>query len=115
MRPASHATTRYSGISIHVHAGADSISALAMPPASDRTPTIIASSIGQVEDLLPHRERGYLCPPGNPEELAKAMAHLIRNQEEAQRIGQEGRRWVLSHATWSKRVGEILNRVEALS
>ena len=76
---------------------------------------VVSSSQGQVAELIPHRKRGYLYAPGDPEDLAQGIAHLLENREEARRLGQAGRDWVLSHATWEKRVGEILSRVEELS
>jgi glycosyltransferase involved in cell wall biosynthesis len=76
---------------------------------------VVSSAQGQVAELIPHRERGYLYAPGDPEDLAQGIAHLLENREEALRLGQAGRDWVLSHATWEKRVGEILSRIGDLS
>ncbi|MFQ5653288.1 MAG: glycosyltransferase family 4 protein [Planctomycetota bacterium] len=74
----------------------------------------ISCDVGQVPELLPHQERGLLCAPGNPEELAAAMEQLLNNRLEARRMADRGRRWVLDNATWSKRVSEILTRIDAL-
>ncbi|MEE8142446.1 MAG: glycosyltransferase, partial [Planctomycetota bacterium] len=59
-------------------------------------------------------ERGYLCSPGKPQELADAMALLLENREMAQCLARAGREWVLSNATWDKRVAEILGHIEEL-
>lgn len=76
---------------------------------------VVASSIGQIRALLRHEETGVLCRPGDPEDLAAALQGLLRDPERAGRIGANGREWVLSQATWSRRVDQILQGIEGLA
>jgi hypothetical protein len=47
--------------------------------------------------------------------LAHSMARLLADRTAARVMGVRGREYVLEHATWQRRVAEILARVEALS
>lgn len=75
---------------------------------------VVAADLGQVRGLIEHGRRGLLYPPGDIPALAAALGHLIEDRDGARRLGSAGREWVLEHATWKKRVGEILERVAAL-
>lgn len=76
---------------------------------------VVATSHGQIRDLLPDQERGYLCDPGSPTDLARQLERVIRGPEEARQVAARGREWVLENATWSSRVGHLLQRIETLS
>ena len=75
---------------------------------------VVAADLGQVRGLIEHERRGLLYPPGDIPALAAALGRLIEDRGEARRLGVAGREWVLEHATWKKRVAEILERVAAL-
>ena len=75
---------------------------------------VIATDVGQIRDVIPHGERGILCPAGSPAALAAAMAELASDRERSRQLGDAGRDWVLEHATWTRRVQEILDHVEDL-
>jgi len=73
---------------------------------------VVAANVGGLHEIVPHQERGLLYTPGNPQELADAMAHLLRNPAKALEMGRAGRQWVLDHATWSRRVESILEKID---
>jgi glycosyltransferase involved in cell wall biosynthesis len=75
---------------------------------------VVASGVGQIPELVPHEERGLLCQPGDPQGLARALARLLDDPEEARRLGAAGRAWVLEHATWRRRVEQILSGIANL-
>ena len=54
----------------------------------------IATRVSGSEDLLGRNERGLLVEPGDSEELASALLHLLRNPELVRRYGQAARRHV---------------------
>ena len=76
---------------------------------------VVAADVGQVCRLVPHGERGWLYRAGSPEELAGAIGRLLGRREDARRLGQAGRKWVLANATWTKRVETILQRIRGLT
>jgi glycosyltransferase involved in cell wall biosynthesis len=75
---------------------------------------VVAADTGEIPSLLGDGERGLLYEPGQPRELARALAQLLADAPRAQRMGRRGRRWVLDHATWSRRVDAILDGVREL-
>ena len=69
---------------------------------------VIASRIGDIDGLVKHGETGLLCPPGDPEALAKVLAELIRNPVERTRLGRAAREHALSELGWNSVVRRIL-------
>ena len=52
---------------------------------------VIASDVGGIPSLVSHNETGWLVPPRNPGELAKAILQLLQHPEERARLGQAAR------------------------
>jgi len=48
----------------------------------------VATSVGQVPDMLGQGQAGVLVPPGKPAELGRALADLLRSREQRERLGQ---------------------------
>ena len=48
----------------------------------------IGTDVGGVNECIVHRETGLLCPPGDPESLAAAIAELIADRALARRLGE---------------------------
>lgn len=76
---------------------------------------VVASRIGQIPDLIEHGHSGYLVEPGHEESLAASLGRLIDHPSDGARLGDAGRRFVEEHATWDRRVSDILERVETLT
>ncbi len=51
---------------------------------------VIGTSVGGVPEIITNGEDGYLIPPENPTELAKAMESLLRNGEKRKIMGRKG-------------------------
>lgn len=75
---------------------------------------VVSTAIGQVRDLLPDGQRGFLCEPGSPQSLADTLVRVLENRDDARRVARRGHEWVLEHATWGARVAEILQRVKGV-
>lgn len=67
---------------------------------------IATRSAGQV-DLIKHSITGILVPPGNPTALREAITQLLRNPEDAERMGRAGRQLVETRHTLDAYVQEI--------
>jgi uncharacterized protein YbjT (DUF2867 family) len=59
----------------------------------------IATRVGGLVDSVVDGETGILVNPGDPADLARAILHLLRDPEEAKRLGAAGRRRMLSGFT----------------
>jgi glycosyltransferase involved in cell wall biosynthesis len=56
----------------------------------------VGSRTGGIVDVIEDERSGLLVPPGNREELERALRRLLRNPEERRRFGARGRERVLS-------------------
>jgi len=73
----------------------------------------IASDLPGVRTVVDHEKNGLLVPPGDADALARAMARVLANPEEADAWGQAAREKAVARYDWS-RVGEkLLQVVEA--
>ena len=56
---------------------------------------VVASNIGGVPEAVVDGKTGILIEPGNVEQLAEAIIKLVKEPELRQRMGEEGRKFVL--------------------
>jgi glycogen synthase len=68
---------------------------------------VIASRIGGLTEIVVDGETGLLVPPGDPAELADAMARLIKDRALACRMGLAGRQRALANYTLERTVDEF--------
>ena len=59
-------------------------------------PIIVSNSRG-VKDYVRHGETMIAVPPGDPEALASAIVKLTRSPDDARRLGDQARRFVVEH------------------
>jgi glycosyltransferase involved in cell wall biosynthesis len=52
---------------------------------------VVATAVNAVPDVVVAGETGLLVPPGMPEVLSRALGYLLRNPDEAARLGAAGR------------------------
>lgn len=61
---------------------------------------VVASRIGQLENVIEDKVNGLLVPPGDVDALADALEHLRKNRELRIRMGQAARSAVIEKHTW---------------
>jgi glycosyltransferase involved in cell wall biosynthesis len=61
---------------------------------------VIASGVGQLEEVIEHGVNGLLCAPGDPDELAGAFQCLREETWLRQRLSRAARATVLRQHTW---------------
>ena len=71
---------------------------------------IVASSAGQIKNVIRHNENGLLVTPGDVAELAQACRHLLQNRVERVRLGSAARHEAETEHGWSRQI-ERLERV----
>jgi glycosyltransferase involved in cell wall biosynthesis len=52
---------------------------------------VVSTTVGGVPDVVADGVCGYLVPPGDAAELARAIVALLRDQEKARTMGRAGR------------------------
>ena len=73
---------------------------------------IIHSGFGEGARLVEEAQAGVVVPPEDPSALAEAIRKLAQNREWAARLGQNGRRYVERHLSWSALVSDWLHQLE---
>jgi glycosyltransferase involved in cell wall biosynthesis len=76
---------------------------------------IIASSIGQISDVLEHEVNALLVPPGDAEALAAALLRLRDDTDLGARLGAAAAAEVADNHTWRRRVLDVIGIMEQLN
>jgi glycosyltransferase involved in cell wall biosynthesis len=63
---------------------------------------VVGSRIGGIPDFIEHGKNGLLVTPGDPHQLADALASLLDDARLARRLGRAGRRRVVAQHRWPK-------------
>ena len=75
---------------------------------------VVASAFGGFREVVVDGETGLLYPPQDSHALADALACLIADPAERERMGKAGRIWVIKSFEWSRvaaHVAEVYNRL----
>ncbi|HWD59560.1 MAG TPA: glycosyltransferase family 4 protein [Stellaceae bacterium] len=76
---------------------------------------IVATRLGQVQEVLAHEETALLTPPGEPDALAAAIERLIDDRSLRTTFGATVRRRAVERHSWRQHVGRLLNRLDELT
>ncbi len=68
---------------------------------------IVASSIGQIRDVIEDGRTGLLVPPGDEDALAAALVRLCREPGLGRTLGEQARREAVENHTWRHRVRTV--------
>ena len=70
---------------------------------------IVAAKAGGIPEVVIQGKTGVLVPPGDPQALARAVIRLLKEREEAERMGRAGRRMVEQRFSIDRMVEEYLD------
>ena len=68
---------------------------------------VVASSAGQIKNVIRHGENGLLVAPGDVSELAQACLHLLQNPAERAQLGANARQEAETEHTWSRQIERL--------
>ncbi|MEW6368648.1 MAG: glycosyltransferase family 4 protein [Acidobacteriota bacterium] len=68
---------------------------------------LIATRVGGLVDSVKHGQTGLLVPPNDPEALADAIIRLLKDRDLAERLGSNGRRFMLERFTVRRTVDDL--------
>ena len=74
---------------------------------------IVASAIGQINELIAHGKTGLLCPPGDSAQLAAALHRLKADTPLSRRLGEAARSDVVCNHTWDAVASRIVELAQA--
>ncbi|HVT44368.1 MAG TPA: glycosyltransferase family 4 protein [Thermoanaerobaculia bacterium] len=69
---------------------------------------VVASRIGQLEQLIDDGVNGFLCTPGDTAAFAETILRLARTPQLRERVGSSARRHVLGSHTWDSVARRVL-------
>ncbi|MCL6576107.1 MAG: glycosyltransferase family 4 protein [Kyrpidia sp.] len=72
---------------------------------------VLYSGAGEGALLIQEAEAGMVTPPEDDEALAHAIKYLIQHHDVVERLGENGRRFVCEHYSWSVLVGRWLEQL----
>jgi glycosyltransferase involved in cell wall biosynthesis len=70
---------------------------------------VVASAQGQISELITHRQNGMLYEPGDQAGFVNCVSELIADPDLRRRLGDEARRTMREHYTWTHNAGKILD------
>jgi len=71
---------------------------------------VVATDIAGTREIVVHGENGLLVPPRDSHALAKAIAQLIKDRPERERMGKAGREIILRLGlTWDNVARQYLS------
>jgi len=70
---------------------------------------VVASNIGQLNDLIQNEKNGFLYPPENIESLSKILFRLNEDSHLRQTIGTAAKAHIIQNHTWDIVVSQILS------
>ncbi|MBM9515139.1 glycosyltransferase family 4 protein [Desulfogranum marinum] len=68
---------------------------------------VVASALGQINDLIEDGKTGFLCKPGNVEEMYKRIYELISNSELRKSMGRNARESIIERHSWQKKAEQL--------
>lgn len=70
---------------------------------------LVATGIGQLNELIRHGETGWLVPPGGPERWAEAVKRLEADRSLREALGKQARKEAVEQHTWEKRAASFID------
>lgn len=74
--------------------------------------SVVASRIGQINDLVQHDVTGCLVEPGCPEDLAKTLLGLVKDPDTRSSLGSAASQYVRANHSWRGVVDQILTTTD---
>lgn len=71
---------------------------------------VIAANVGGLKEIIRHGKTGLLMEPDNPESFMELAGFLLKNETEAKRMGERGKKYVEFFFSW-KRAADSTDKV----
>lgn len=69
---------------------------------------VIGSDSGGIPSAIKNGKTGFIVPEENPDLLADRMIRLLRDSGLCEKIGNEGRKWVVEEANWTTQSKKLI-------
>lgn len=68
---------------------------------------IIASKIGQIDEIVEHKKTAWLVPPGNIKALSEAIIYLTKNPKIRNKLARNSRDLAVRNYSWRKYISKL--------
>jgi len=75
---------------------------------------VVASRLGQISSVIEHDIDGVLCPPDDPQSLARSLDRLRGSEELRRRLGAAARAKALDRFTWTHTARQVSDVIESV-
>ncbi|NOS62886.1 MAG: glycosyltransferase family 4 protein [Nitrosarchaeum sp.] len=73
-----------------------------------KTP-VIATSVGDIPEVIKNNETGILVPSNDPQSLLEAINSLLENKEKASNIAEHAHDFIIKNFTWEKLISKYID------
>lgn len=70
---------------------------------------VVATSVGDIPEVIKNNETGILVPPNDPQSLLDAINSLLENKEKASKIAESAHDFIIKNFTWEKLISKYID------
>ena len=70
---------------------------------------VVATSVGDIPEVIKNNETGILVPPNDPQSLLEAVNSLLENREKATKIAESAHDFIIKNFTWEKLISKYID------
>lgn len=111
-RPEAVALLRGASVFVVPSSWQDAFPSSVLEPMA-RGKAVVATAVGGIPEMIEPGVSGILLPPGDVEQMARAMRELLHEPARAERIGREAQRQVRERFTPERQVEALMELFEA--
>lgn len=76
---------------------------------------VIATSVGDIPEVIKNNETGILVPPNDPQSLLDAINSLLEDKEKASKMAEHAHDFIIENFTWEKLIPKYVDFYKNLS
>ena len=70
---------------------------------------VVATSVGDIPEVIKNNETGILVSPNDPQSLLEAINSLLENKEKASKIAEHAHDFIIKNFTWEKLISKYID------
>ena len=70
---------------------------------------VVATSVGDIPEVIKNNETGILVPSNDPQSLLDAINSLLENKEKASNIAESAHDFIIKNFTWEKLISKYID------
>ena len=70
---------------------------------------VIATSVGDISEVIKNNETGILVPPNNPQSLLNAINSLLEDKDKASKMAENAYDFIIKNFTWEKLISKYVD------